>query len=237
MEIEVVKVVLLGEAGVGKTCIIKQFTENKFDKNELSSLSAQYVSKTIDYVDYNKTIKFDIWDTVGEERFRSIAKIFYKDAKVIIFVYDITSKKTFDALINFWYEEIRNNCVEKPIYAVVGNKNDLYMNQQVDIFDAKDFTKNLGGIFQLTSAKTADGISVLFDNIGKKILKPTYQYDAIDNIAKEKYIKKKEEEEKNKRNRIKLNNNSNINNKNGNNKKNNQTNQVDTNKNKKSGCC
>ena len=236
MDLEVVKVVLLGEAGVGKTCIIKQFTENKFDKNELSSLSAQYVSKTIDYLDYKKTIRFDIWDTVGEERFRSIAKIFYKDAKVIIFVYDITSKKTFDALNNFWYEEIRNNFMEKPIYAVVGNKNDLYMEQQVDILDAKDFTKNIGGIFQLTSAKTSDGISVLFDNIGKKIIKPSYQYDEIDNTAKENYIKKKEEEERNKKNRIKLNNN-NINNDNGINKNNNQTNQVDTNKNKKNGCC
>jgi len=126
--------------------------------------------------------------------------------------------------------------MEKPIYAVVGNKNDLYMEQQVDILDAKDFTKNIGGIFQLTSAKTSDGISVLFDNIGKKIIKPSYQYDEIDNTAKENYIKKKEEEERNKKNRIKLNNN-NINNDNGINKNNNQTNQVDTNKNKKNGCC
>ena len=194
MDIEVAKVVLLGEAGVGKTCLIKQFTENKFDNTELSSLSAQYVSKTIDYLDTKKAIKFDIWDTVGQERFRSIAKIFYKDARVILFVYDITSKKTFDALINFWYEELRNNLTENPIYAVVGNKNDLYMNQQVDTSDAKDLAKNLGGIFQLTSAKTNEGIKNLFDNIGKKLLKPNYKYDENDNIARENYNKKKEEE-------------------------------------------
>ena len=194
MDIEVAKVVLLGEAGVGKTCLIKQFTENKFDNNELSSLSAQYVSKTIDYLDTKKAIKFDIWDTVGQERFRSIAKIFYKDARVILFVYDITSKKTFDALINFWYEELRNNLTENPIYAVVGNKNDLYMNQQVDTSDAKDLAKNLGGIFQLTSAKTNEGIKNLFDNIGKKLLKPNYKYDENDNIARENYNKKKEKE-------------------------------------------
>ena len=171
MDIEVAKVVLLGEAGVGKTCLIKQFTENKFDNTELSSLSAQYVSKTIDYLDTKKAIKFDIWDTVGQERFRSIAKIFYKDARVILFVYDITSKKTFDALINFWYEELRNNLTENPIYAVVGNKNDLYMNQQVDTSDAKDLAKNLGGIFQLTSAKTNEGIKNLFDITNCKINK------------------------------------------------------------------
>jgi small GTP-binding protein len=226
MDIEVAKVVLLGEAGVGKTCLIKQFTENKFDNTELSSLSAQYVSKTIDYLDTKKAIKFDIWDTVGQERFRSIAKIFYKDARVILFVYDITSKKTFDALINFWYEELRNNLTENPIYAVVGNKNDLYMNQQVDTSDAKDLAKNLGGIFQLTSAKTNEGIKNLFDNIGKKLLKPNYKYDENDNIARENYNKKKEKE-----------NNTKIRIKKYDNKKNNKNKATQDDKNKKNGCC
>lgn len=226
MDIEVAKVVLLGEAGVGKTCLIKQFTENKFDNTELSSLSAQYVSKTIDYLDTKKAIKFDIWDTVGQERFRSIAKIFYKDARVILFVYDITSKKTFDALINFWYEELRNNLTENPIYAVVGNKNDLYMNQQVDTSDAKDLAKNLGGIFQLTSAKTNEGIKNIFDNIGKKLLKPNYKYDENDNIARENYNKKKEKE-----------NNTKIRIKKYDNKKNNKNKATQDDKNKKNGCC
>jgi len=226
MDIEVAKVVLLGEAGVGKTCLIKQFTENKFDNTELSSLSAQYVSKTIDYLDTKKAIKFDIWDTVGQERFRSIAKIFYKDARVILFVYDITSKKTFDALINFWYEELRNNLTENPIYAVVGNKNDLYMNQQVDTSDAKDLAKNLGGIFQLTSAKTNEGIKNLFDNIGKKLLKPNYKYDENDNIARENYNKKKEKENNTKIRITKYDN-----------KKNNKNKATQDDKNKKNGCC
>lgn len=206
MEPEAVKVVLLGEAGVGKTCIIKQFIEKQFDINEMSSLSAQFVSKTIDYVDFNKSIKFDIWDTVGQEKFRSIAKIFYKDARVIILVYDITSRKSFDALNNFWYAELKNNCIEQPVLAVVGNKTDLYANQEIDPLDAKDFAKSIGAIFQLTSAKTSDGIEVLFDNIGKKIIKPNYQYDANDNIAKNNFNKKKEEEEKNTKIKIKLNN-------------------------------
>jgi len=226
MDIEVAKVVLLGESGVGKTCIIKQFTENKFDMNELASLSAQFVSKTLNFEDDKKKIKFDIWDTVGQERFRSIAKIFYKDAKVIIFVYDITSKKTFDALINYWYEELRNNCSEKPVYAVVGNKNDLYMNQQVTVSDGKNFAKSIGGIFQLTSAKTSEGINNLFENIGNKLLKPNYKYDENDNIARENYNKKKEEE-KNIKIRIKKNDNKNNINK---------TNKEQE-KNKKRGCC
>ena len=235
MEPESDKVVLLGEAGVGKTCIIKQFIEKKFDESTESSLSAQFVSKTIEYVDFGKTIKFDIWDTVGQEKFRSIAKIFYKDAKVIILVYDITSKKSFDALNNFWYDEIRNNCNDAVVLAVVGNKNDLYNNQQVDQHDAKDFAKKLGAIFQLTSAMTSDGIGLLFDNIGKKILKPNYQYDEKDKIARESYNKKKEEE-KNTKIRIKLNNNNG-----GNNNKNKingtKGNGRNNNNKEKKGCC
>ena len=228
MEPESVKVVLLGEAGVGKTCIIKQFTEKKFDINVLSSLSAQFASKTIEYVDFGKAIKFDIWDTVGQERFRSIAKIFYKDAQVIILVYDITSQKSFNALNDFWFDEIKNNISGNPVFAVVGNKNDLYKNQQVDPEDAKDYAKKLGGIFQLTSAMTAEGINLLFDNIGKKIIKPNYQYDEKDKIAKEIYNKKKEEEKSTKI-RIKLNNNNNTNVEKGEEGKNNNK--------KKKGCC
>ena len=196
MEPESIKVVLLGEAGVGKTCIIKQFIEKKFEQNTDSSLSAQFVSKTIEYVDFAKTLKFDIWDTVGQERFRSIAKIFYKDAHVVILVYDITSKKSFNALNDFWIGEIKNNCNGTPLFAIIGNKNDLYIKQEVDPLDAKDLAKKIGGIFQLTSAKTAEGISQLFDIIGKKILKPSFQNDKNDKITKENYNKIKRNRKK-----------------------------------------
>ena len=195
MEPESLKVVLLGESGVGKTCIISQFTEHKFEQATLSSLSAQFVSKTIEYIDFGKAIKFDIWDTVGQERFRSMAKIFYKDAKVVVFVYDITSSKSFEALQNFWYNEIKNNCNITPVIAVVGNKSDLYSDQKVDLNEAKSFAKKIGAIFQLTSAKKDEGIAVLFDNIGKKYLKPSFEYDANDIKAKEEYEKKKEQEQ------------------------------------------
>ena len=230
MEPESIKVVLLGEAGVGKTCIIKQFIEKKFEQNTDSSLSAQFVSKTIEYVDFAKTLKFDIWDTVGQERFRSIAKIFYKDAHVVILVYDITSKKSFNALNDFWIGEIKNNCNKTPLFAIIGNKIDLYAKQEVDQLDGKDLAKKIGGIFQLTSAKTAEGISQLFDIIGKKILKPSFQYDENDKIAKENYNKKKEIE-KNTKVRIKLNNNGN------NDKENDENKGGKNNNNRKKGCC
>ena len=193
-EPESIKVVLVGESGVGKTSIISQFTSKTFDAHRETSLSAQFISKTVDFKDIGKQIKFDIWDTVGQEKYRSLAKIFYKDAKVIVFVYDITTEYSFNELKNYWYEETKANSDGNPILAVVGNKIDLYNNQKVSNTDGKEFAESIGAIFQTTSALSDSGISNLFDNIGKTYLIPNYDYRATDKKAQEEYLKKKEEE-------------------------------------------
>ena len=192
---EAIKVVLLGESGVGKTSIVSQFTTHKFDPHRETSLSAQFVSKTVDFPDLGQSIKFDIWDTVGQEKYRSIAKIFYKDAKVIIFVYDITTPFSFEGITNYWYDETKNNWDGTPILAVVANKIDLYENQKVSNNDGKAFAEKIGAIFQTTSALSDSGISTLFDNIGKTFLIPGYDYQSGDKKAQENYMKKKQEEE------------------------------------------
>ena len=184
-----VKVVLLGEAGVGKTSIIHQFTYHQFDPDCISSISAQFISKTIEYKGYG-AIKYDIWDTAGQERYRSMAKIFYKDSKVIIFVYDITSEPTFDGMKNYWYEQVKINCEKDAILAVVANKNDLYNEQKISDETGQKFADDIGAIFQSTSALSDSGIGTLFDNIGKKLIDPEYDYRSADKQAKIKYEKK-----------------------------------------------
>ena len=193
-EPESIKVVLVGESGVGKTSIISQFTSKKFDPHRETSLSAQFISKTVNFQDLGKEIKFDIWDTVGQEKYRSLAKIFYKDAKVIVFVYDITTEYSFNELKNYWYEETRSNTDGSPILAVVGNKIDLYKEQKVSNNDGKEFAEKIGAIFQTTSAQSDSGISTLFDNIGKTYLIPNFDYRATDKTAQENFMKKKQEE-------------------------------------------
>ena len=193
-EPESIKVVLVGESGVGKTSIIQQFTTKKFDPHRETSLSAQFISKTVNFQDLGKEIKFDIWDTVGQEKYRSLAKIFYKDAKVIVFVYDITTEYSFNELKNYWYEETRSNTDGSPILAVVGNKIDLYKDQKVSNNDGKEFAEKIGAIFQTTSAQSDSGISTLFDNIGKTYLIPDFDYKATDKTAQENFMKKKQEE-------------------------------------------
>ena len=190
------KVVLLGESGVGKTSIISQFTSGIFDSNVVTSITAQFISKTIEFKDLKKSIRFDIWDTAGQEKFRSLAKIFYKDAKIIILVYDITCKKNFTELKDYWYEkQTKLHADADPIFAVVANKNDLYGDQEVSDEDGRKFAESINGIFQSTSAKSDTGISDLFKNLGYRYFNPNYDINAIEKKQKQEYEKKKKAKE------------------------------------------
>ena len=192
--VETVKVVLLGESGVGKTSITTQFTEKSFSEEFITSASATFVSKILEYEEYQKALKFEIWDTAGQERFRSLAKIFYKDAKVVILVYDITDEKSFNEMTSYWYEQVKNNTHEGVIIAIVANKSDLYQRQQVPDEKGQEFASQVKAIFQLTSAKSDTGITNLFENIGKKYFDPNFNLEEVERKAKEDYMKKKQEE-------------------------------------------
>ena len=153
---DTVKVVLLGEPGVGKTCIINRYSYDQYNDRTVSSISAQFITKTVDFKNINKSIRYEIWDTAGQEKFHSLAKIFYKDAKVICLVYDITLKESFEKMKSYWYEqEVLLNADGQPIFVVVGNKFDLYEKRQVSDEEALDFAKSIRAIFQYTSAKNA----------------------------------------------------------------------------------
>ena len=194
-EPEAIKVVLVGESGVGKTSIISQFTAHKFDPHRETSLSAQFISKTVEFQDLGKAIKFDIWDTVGQEKYRALAEIFYRDAKVIVFVYDITTAYSFEELKKYWYEETKTKSTGKHLLAVVANKIDLYNDQKVSNNEGMAFAEEIGAIFQTTSAQSDSGISTLFDNIGKTYLVPGFDYRATDKKAQEEFLKRKQEED------------------------------------------
>ena len=107
------KVVLIGESGVGKTSIISRYISNTFKSQLMSTPGANFVTKMIIMEDDNQSIKFEIWDTAGQEMYRSLAKVFYKNAAVCVLVYDITRKKSFEELKNYWLKEIKANANNK----------------------------------------------------------------------------------------------------------------------------
>ena len=175
-----VKIVLIGESGVGKTCILSRFVNDMFDGNSLSTNGASYAAKTLRFEEKNASIQMQLWDTAGQEKFKSIARMFYKDATVAILVYDITRKDSYDGMVNYWYKELRDNGPDDIIIAVAANKSDLYTQEKVPEMEVREFAQKIGAIFRNTSAMTSDGIDDLFVSIGKKILDPNYKDDAVD---------------------------------------------------------
>ena len=169
---ESIKVVLIGESGVGKTSIISQFTKGVFNADLMTTNGATFCTKKKEFKEYKKTLSFEIWDTAGQERYRSLAKMFFKDAAVALIVYDITSKKSFDEIKNYWMNLVRENGPKQIIMYIVGNKSDL--NELVNEEEVRKYAESEQISVWLTSAKTATGIDELFEELGKKYLSPEF---------------------------------------------------------------
>ena len=164
---EIFKVVLLGESGVGKTSIISQFVDQTYQEDLQTSTGGTFSSKTFIYGN-NQLLKFEIWDTAGQERYRALTTIFYKEANAAILVYDITRVDSFEQLQEYWVKQIQESAPENIITVICGNKSDLINQEKVDEEKAREYAKEIGALFCLTSAKNAYGINDLFIQIAKK---------------------------------------------------------------------
>ena len=166
------KVVLVGDSGVGKTCIISRYISGAFNQNSPSTNGASYASKLINFEDLKKTISLDIWDTAGQEKYKSLTKFFYKDAAVAILVYDVTNRKSFESMKNFWYGQIQDFGSKNIILGVAGNKCDMYEKEEVNENEGKEFAESIGAFFEITSAKNNTGINELFETASNKFVYP-----------------------------------------------------------------
>ena len=147
----IIKVILVGDSGTGKTNLITVSAGFPFNSNMLSTTSCSYVQKIIKK--NGKEYKLNLWDTIGQEKYRSLTKIFLKGSKIVIFVYDISNKKSFQSL-EFWKKIIDDNVGSELVYGIVGNKIDLYYKEEVNEDEAEAYSKKIGAKFLLTSAKT-----------------------------------------------------------------------------------
>ena len=182
------KVVLLGETAVGKSCLIARFISDIFQTNHITTMTGTYMSKDIFYEKANKKLKYEIWDTAGQEKYRTINKMFYRDANVAILVLDITRKDTFEAIKNYWYDEVRNNGPEDIIFALAANKCDLYEYEEVTNTQLEEYAQSIGAIYKQTSALNNTGISDMFDNIGYKFLSPENYKEYIKKTSSKKKL-------------------------------------------------
>ena len=150
----VIKVVLLGESGVGKTCLIRSYIEKKFIET-LSTINYEYFKKEVKRG--QTTYNIHMWDTAGQERFRSLSKIFIKDSQIVLFVYDILNKPSFEN-ISFWVNYAEELLGKDVVFGLVGNKIDLFDkvendNEMISHEEGQKYATEIGAKFRETSAK------------------------------------------------------------------------------------
>ena len=136
----------------------------------MSTNGATFSTKKNEFIEYKKTISFEIWDTAGQEKYRSLAKMFFKDATVALIVYDITNKKSFEEIKQYWMNLVKENGPKEMIMYIVGNKSDLSEREAVNEEEVRNYAKSQNILFWSTSAKDATGINELFAEIGNKYL-------------------------------------------------------------------
>ena len=167
-EDQIIKVILIGNSGVGKTSIINRFYLNKFEEKQNITFTANFIVKNIN-ID-GKTVILNVWDTAGQEKFKSVNKIFIKNSNIIIFVYDITNHKSFEEL-DFWYKLIIDESEEDAIFGLAGNKADIVEKESVSIEEGQKRAEKWGATFALLSAKEDKaGISSFFTELVKNYL-------------------------------------------------------------------
>ena len=163
-----IKVILVGMTSVGKTNMINILSGMQFQTSILSTTSSSYVEKKMN-ID-NKKYNLQIWDTAGQEKFRSLTKIFIKDSRIVIFVYDISSKKSFEE-VDYWVNIVKEILGVKPVFGLAGNKKDLFFQEEVDEKEGIKKAEEIGAIFKLTSAKTKYGINELMEQLLREYIR------------------------------------------------------------------
>jgi len=153
------KLVLIGDSGVGKSCLLLRFADDAFTESYISTIGVDFRFRTVK-ID-KKTVKLQIWDTAGQERFRTITSAYYRGADGIIMVYDVTSTDTFDH-VNDWLKEVNRYASEGTCKLLVGNKSDRTADRAVTSEQAKAFADELGIAFLETSAKSAKNVEEAF---------------------------------------------------------------------------
>ncbi|KAJ3426707.1 ras and ef-hand domain-containing protein [Anaeramoeba flamelloides] len=159
------KIVLLGDAAVGKTSLLQRFVSDKFSPNSMSTIGATFVSYEIDLNDY--FLELQIWDTAGQEKYHSLTPMYYRGAKGAIIVYDITNYESFERARN-WVQEIKSTGNTTTTILLVGNKIDLG-SRVVKQEEAEKFASNEKIYFIETSAKTSNGVQEAFITLSKNI--------------------------------------------------------------------
>jgi small GTP-binding protein len=163
------KILLIGESGVGKSCLIVRYADNQFNERHISTIGVDFKIKNIEH--QQKKIKLQIWDTAGQERFKTLTASYYRGANGVIVVFDLTDENSFNNLKN-WFGEVEKHCSDNIPRLLIGNKSDLTQKRVVEQKVAMEYAASLGIPYIETSAKDTlnvdDAFLKMVEEIGSK---------------------------------------------------------------------
>ena len=169
------KYVIIGDSGVGKSNILLQYINGKFVEDFKATVGVEFGAKNIEI--NNRIYRIQVWDTAGQEQFRSIARAYYKNSVCACIVYDITSRNSFNSIQN-WIDDCTKQTPKSILLILIGNKNDLNDKREVQYEEGAEFARKRNMIFLETSAKTGNNINDIFEKsvqqIDKNILENKY---------------------------------------------------------------
>lgn len=160
------KYIIIGDSAVGKSNLLLQYAHNKFNDDYQATIGVEFGAKNITV--NNKIYRIQIWDTAGQENFRSITRAYYKNSVCAMVVYDITNKDTFNN-VQTWIEDCKNQSPKTIFMVLVGNKNDLEDKRQVKYEDGMELANKNGMMFYETSAKSGFNVEEIFNSSAKAI--------------------------------------------------------------------
>ncbi|GAB1609156.1 ras-related protein Rab-43-like, partial [Argonauta hians] len=163
------KIVLIGDAGVGKTCVVQRFKSGTYLEKHGSTIGVDFTMKTLQIE--GKLVKLQIWDTAGQERFRTITQSYYRSANGVIIAYDVTKRSSFDNIPR-WLEDVKKYAGSNIVQLILGNKQDLEHLREVTVAEAKQYAQSCSMLDAIeTSAKENTNIDEAFLRMAKDLKK------------------------------------------------------------------